>query len=114
MNNDKNDCRGDMGVSTGVRVTVLVGVGGVVSVGGVCVVTGVCGVVGVFDLLTGLRILGTHTTSKEESGGAEVHSSICNSLVIIGGGMFCMVFEERSLNFDGEVEECSWSCTCVI
>jgi hypothetical protein len=105
MNNDKNDCRGDTGVSTGVRVTVVVSVG----VCGVCAVevTGVCGVVGLFDLLTGLLMLGTDTTSDEESGGVEVHSSTCNSLVIIGGGMFCMVCEEHCLTFVGEGEECS-------
>jgi hypothetical protein len=28
--------------------------------------------------------------------------------------MFCMVCEECTLTFDGEGEECSWSCTCVI
>jgi hypothetical protein len=118
MNNDKNDCRGDMGVSTGVRVTVVVSVGvcGVCVVTGMCAVevTGVCGVVGVFDLLTGLLMLGTDTTSEDKRGGAESHSSTCKSPVIIGGGMFCMVFEERSLTFDGEGEECSLSCTCVI
>lgn len=74
---------------------------------GECAVTGVCGVVNVFDLLTGLLMIGTDTTSEDERGGAEVYSSTCNSLVIIGGGMFCMVFEERSLTFDGEGEECS-------
>lgn len=107
-----------MRVSTGVDVILSVGVCGVCAV----VSVGVCGVVGeravevavAVDLLTGLPMLGVDTTSEEERGGLGVYSSTCKSLVIIGGGMFCMVFKERSLTFDGEGEECSLSCTCVI
>jgi hypothetical protein len=89
----------------------VVGVGAVVSV---CGVVGVCAVTVAVDLQTGLLMSGTDTTSEEERGGAEVHSSICNSLVMIGGGMFCMACKECSLTFVGEGEECSLSCECVI